>query len=116
MNFDMVNSVTSESGEPRDEFRVGNYVLRLLRPCEKTRKHLGLSRREFELLMWIGSGLKKREIAERMGVTPATADTFRRRAYAKLGVSSGSAAVTIVLAHLAGTDVEVQDFETANEC
>lgn len=111
MNFDMVNSVTSESGEARDEFRVGNYTLRLNRPCEKTRKHLGLSRREFELLMWIGAGLKKREIAERMGVTTATADTFRRRAYAKLGVTTGSAAVAIVSAHLAGTEVEAHDVE-----
>ncbi len=114
MNFDMVNTVTAECGEAHDEFRVGNYVLRLNRPCERTRKHLGLSRREFELLMWIGSGLKKREIAERMGVTPATADTFRRRAYAKLGVTTGSAAVAIVSAHLAGMEVEAQTFEVAD--
>ena len=106
MNFDMVKSVTSDSGEERSEFRVGNYVLQLNRSCEKTRRHLGLSRREFELLMWIGAGLKKREIAVRMGVTEATADTFRRRAYAKLGVSAGSAAVAIISAYLAGTEVD----------
>jgi DNA-binding CsgD family transcriptional regulator len=106
MKFDMVNSVVGDDDQERSEFRVGNYTLQLNRSCDKTRKHLRLSNREFELLMWIGAGLKKREIAGRMGVTPATADTFRRRAYAKLGVSSGSAAVAIISAHLAGTEVE----------
>lgn len=59
MKFDMVNSVVSDDDQERSEFRVGNYTLQLHRSCDKTRKHLRLSQREFELLMWIGAGLKK---------------------------------------------------------
>lgn len=110
----MVKTNTPAPERVIGDFRVGNFVLRSRRTCEQTRKHLGLSQREIELLMWVAGGLKKREIAERMGVATATADTFRRRAYAKLGVSSGSAAATIVSAYLAGTDVELSASEPAH--
>lgn len=56
--------------------------------------------------MHVSGGLTKHEIAAEMGVSPATADTFRRRAYAKLGVRTGSAAAAILTAFLAGTRVE----------
>ena len=87
-------------------FRVGNFALYSYRSCSETRAHFGLSRRELELIMLVASGFTKREIAKQMGVTPATADTFRRRAYLKLGVSSGAAAVAIVTTYLAGSQVE----------
>ncbi len=89
-------------------FTVGKYDLYGKRTCEEAREFLRLSNREMELIVWVGSGYTKRQIAERMGVSPSTADTFRRRAYAKLGVSTGSAAVAIVTTFLAGSRVAVQ--------
>lgn len=56
-------------------------------------------------MMWVCSGLTKNQIAQRMGVSPATVDTFRRRAYAKLGVGTSAAAASILTAFLAGTTV-----------
>jgi DNA-binding CsgD family transcriptional regulator len=72
-----------------------------------------LSNREVEVVLHIAGGLTKQEIADQMGVSPATADTFRRRAYVKLGVNSAAAAVAIVSAYLAGTRVEERMFEDA---
>ena len=103
----MVNNKEASQTRPRANFEVGNYVLQARRTCEQTRQHLGLSNREIELLMCIGSGLKKHEIAARMGVSASTADTFRRRAYAKLGVTTASAAVAIMVTYMAGSNVKV---------
>lgn len=101
--------------EPREEpfFRVGNFALFSHRNCEQARAHFGLSSREVEILMHVAGGFTKQEIAARMGVSPATADTFRRRAYVKLGVNSGAAAVAIICSYLAGTRVEARKFEDA---
>lgn len=103
MTFDKMNP-----GENADAscFRVGNFLLYPHRSCIEAREHLGLSHREIELLMWVSSGLTKKQIALRMGVSPSTADTFRRRAYAKLGVGTSAAAVAILSAFLSGTQVE----------
>ncbi|NQY15649.1 MAG: helix-turn-helix transcriptional regulator, partial [Henriciella sp.] len=87
-------------------FNGGRYSRYSHLTCREAREQLGLSNREVELLMWISSGLTKKQIAERMGVTSATVDTFRRRAYAKLGVRTGAAASAILAAFLAGTRVE----------
>jgi|GEM_PF-3205618 len=103
MTFDPSNSNADSDGH---YFNVGRYSLYSHRTCREAREQLGLSNREVELLMWISSGLTKKQIAERMGVTSATVDTFRRRAYAKLGVSTGAAASAILAAFLAGTRVE----------
>ena len=103
----MVNKKEASQGAPRADFSVGNNVSQARRTCEQTRQHLGLSNREIELLLCMGSGLKKHEIAARMGVTASTADTFRRRAYAKLGVSTASAAVAILVTYMAGSTVKV---------
>lgn len=101
--------IDAETGHPI--YTVGNYDLYSHRTCGQAREHLGLSYREMELLLWVGAGLTKRQIAEQMGVTPSTADTFRRRAYSKLGVSTGSAAVAIVTTFLAGSRVEAARLE-----
>lgn len=87
-------------------FRVGNFDLYPARNCAQARAHFGLSKRELEVVMHVSGGLTKLEIAAKMGVSPATADTFRRRAYNKLGVHTGSAAAAILTAYLAGTRVE----------
>ena len=93
--------------------RVGNFALFSHRNCQQARAHFGLSKRDVEVVLHIAGGLTKQEIADQIGVSPASADTFRRRAYAKLGVKSGAAAVAIVGAYLAGTRVEEQTFGNA---
>ena len=93
-------------------FQVGKFSLFSHRTCEQTREHFGLSSRETEIVLHIAGGFTKQEIAEKMGVSPATADTFRRRAYVKLGVNTGAAAVAIVTSYLAGTRVEVNEMKT----
>lgn len=85
---------------------MGNFALHSNRTCIEARERLGLSHRETELVILVGAGLTKNDIAKRMGVSSATADTFRRRAYAKLGVNNGSAAVAIMTAFLAGSRIE----------
>ena len=44
-----------------------------------------------------------------MGVSDSTADTFRRRAYQKLGVNSAAEAVAIISAYLSGCVLERVD-------
>jgi DNA-binding NarL/FixJ family response regulator len=101
----------AESG--RKSFLVGQYDLYAERSCEEARTYFGLSHREIELVMWVASGRTKREIADRMGVTPSTTDTFRRRAYTKLGVACGSAASALISAYLAGAVVERRTIDGA---
>lgn len=108
MISDMVKEDAGVQPTEAQAFQVGNFALHFKRTLEEARKRLGLSNREVELLKWISVGLKKREIAEKMGVTPATADTFRRRAYAKLGVGTGAAAIAILNAYLAGAEIETR--------
>ncbi len=102
---------TSDRPREMSAFRVGNFALFPTRNCQQAREHFGLSQREVELVMHVGRGLTKQEIADRMGVSPATADTFRRRAYVKLGVHTGSAAASIIAAYLAGSRVEARAAE-----
>ena len=111
MILEMVNKTDCTQTAKQQDFQVGNFVLRARRSIEDVRDHLGLSGREMELLICVAAGLKKREIAARMGVTTATADTFRRRAYAKLGVGTGAAAVAIMSTCLAGAEVEERTLE-----
>lgn len=110
MTFDIKDSC-ADSGD--NCFTVGNYDLSpQRRPCD-ARAHFGLSHREVELLVWVGAGLTKNQIAKRMGVSPSTADTFRRRAYVKLGVGTSAAAIAILFSFLSGTEVEPSDLVPA---
>lgn len=102
---------TPDQRDQGETYLVGNYALYATRTCDQARDHFGLSQRELETVLHVGGGLTKQDIAERMGVSSATADTFRRRAYAKLGVHTGSAASAIITAFLAGTRVEERGYE-----
>ncbi len=102
-----------QARDDANSFRVGNFDLFSRRNCVQAREHFGLSHREIELIMHVAGGATKNEIADLMGVTSATTDTFRRRAYVKLGVKSGTAAVAIICSFLAGTRVEERAPENA---
>ncbi len=110
MTFDKIESCAN-SGEVC--FKVGNYGLSPQRTPNEARTHFGLSHREVELLIWIGAGLTKNQIADRMGVSPSTADTFRRRAYVKLGVGTSAAAIAILFSFLSGSQVEQSELVPA---
>jgi DNA-binding NarL/FixJ family response regulator len=57
--------------------------------------HLGLTRREAELLTLLGQGTSPRAAAERMGLSNETVRTHTRNLYRKLGVSDRATAVSI---------------------
>jgi DNA-binding NarL/FixJ family response regulator len=57
--------------------------------------HLGLTRREAELLSLLGEGLPPRDAAVRMGLSAETVRTHTRNLYRKLGVNDRAAAVAI---------------------
>ncbi len=57
--------------------------------------HLGLTRREAELLTLLAEGLTPRQASEKMGVSPETVRTHARNLYQKLDVSDRAAAVVV---------------------
>jgi ATP/maltotriose-dependent transcriptional regulator MalT len=61
-----------------------------------------LSRREEEVLRLLGDGLSNREIAERLFISPKTAEHHVGRIYAKLGVSSRGEAAAYAVRNLGG--------------
>ena len=57
--------------------------------------HLGLTRREAELLALLGQGISPGEAAEQLGVSSETVRTHTRNIYRKLGVGDRAAAVAV---------------------
>lgn len=57
--------------------------------------HLGLTRREAELLALLGEGITPRDAARRMRLSPETVRTHTRNLYRKLDVNDRAAAVAI---------------------
>jgi DNA-binding NarL/FixJ family response regulator len=64
-----------------------------------SRTAYGLTRREFEVLELLASGLTNRVIAERLHVTTRTVDTHVSRILSKLGVSTRAAATAFAHRH-----------------
>lgn len=61
-----------------------------------------LSRREVEVLRLLGEGLSNREIAERLFISPKTAEHHVSRIYGKLGLSTRAEAVAYAVRNLGG--------------
>jgi DNA-binding NarL/FixJ family response regulator len=61
-----------------------------------------LSRRELEVLRLLTEGLSNREIAERLFISPKTAEHHVSRVYAKLGVSTRAEAAAYAVRNLGG--------------
>jgi len=53
-----------------------------------TAGRVGLTPRERQLIGFVRTGLRNREIAERLGVTEGTVKTYLHSVFEKLGVSS----------------------------
>ena len=61
-----------------------------------------LTRREKEVLRLLADGLSNREIAERLFISPKTAEHHVSRIYAKLGVSTRPEAAAYAARNLGG--------------
>ena len=59
----------------------------------------GLSRREVEVLQLAARGLTTREIADRLYISPKTADHHIQHVYTKIGVSTRAAAALWAIQH-----------------
>jgi LuxR family transcriptional regulator len=71
-----------------------NHIVNLkLITLPRTDKRGGLTARQREALEWVGEGKSYREIAQIMGVTPATVEKHLRLARAKLGVDTTAQAI-----------------------
>ncbi len=64
-------------------------------PDEKRREHLGITRREFEILELIAQGMSNREIAEKLYVSENTVKTHSSRVFDKLGAKRRTQAVQL---------------------
>lgn len=63
-----------------------------LKPDADALTHLGLSRREAEVLSWVAAGKTNRSVAAILGISPRTVQHTLERIYRKLGVESRTAA------------------------
>ncbi|HLZ63424.1 MAG TPA: LuxR C-terminal-related transcriptional regulator, partial [Ktedonosporobacter sp.] len=61
--------------------------------------HLGLTRRELDVLQYLAEGLSNKEIAERLTLSVVTVNSYLRTIYSKLGVTSRTAAARYALDH-----------------
>jgi putative nucleotidyltransferase with HDIG domain len=59
----------------------------------------GLTDREVEVLRLLARGMSKRQVAERLVISPATADHHARHIYDKIGVSTRAAATLFAMQH-----------------
>jgi two-component system response regulator DctR len=66
-----------------------------------------LSRREFEVIDAVASGLQNRDVAAHLSISPRTVEVHRSNAYDKLGVRS-SAELTALLAQAPGALAELR--------
>lgn len=61
-------------------------------PEERLREEFGLTRREAEVLIWIGRGKSNKDIAEILALSPRTVNKHLEQIYTKLGVENRTAA------------------------
>jgi DNA-binding CsgD family transcriptional regulator len=67
-------------------------------PYEVAPRHAeALTRREFQVLALISSGLTTAQIADRLGISAKTVEGKRQTLYSKLGVQNQSAAVAVAI-------------------
>jgi DNA-binding CsgD family transcriptional regulator len=72
------------------------------------RRPLGLTAREREVLALVAQGHRNAQVAAALWISPATVGKHLENAYAKLGVTTRTAAVRLVHEHDAGDIAEQQ--------
>ena len=68
-------------------------------PSKRHTGPAGLTAREIEVLALIARGASTRQVAQRLGIAPKTAETHVERIYAKTGASSRATATLFALRH-----------------
>lgn len=91
----------------QNDRRIGKYRFKERRTL--TSGDLGLSDRELETLQHILEERPMRLIAEQMGLSLHTVDTFKRRLFEKLGVTTLAGAAAIAAAFVSGAILTVDD-------
>ena len=84
LDADTVDAVLAAAGQPYGKRRSG--------PA-------GLTPREIEVLALIARGASTRQVAQRLAITPKTAETHIERIYAKTGASTRSTATLFAMQH-----------------
>jgi len=84
LDADAVDAVLAAAGQARGKRRTG--------PA-------GLTPREVEVLALIARGASTRQVAQRLSITPKTAETHIERIYAKTGASTRSTATLFAMQH-----------------
>jgi DNA-binding NarL/FixJ family response regulator len=84
LDADAVDAVLAAAGHSRGKRRAG--------PA-------GLTPREVEVLSLIARGASTRQVAQRLAITPKTAETHIERIYAKTGASTRSTATLFAMQH-----------------
>lgn len=64
---------------------------------EILQKKLNLTKRESQVLFWVGNGKTNKEIAEILSMSPKTADKHLEQIYRKLGVDNRTSAASIAI-------------------
>lgn len=83
-----------QGGAPIDP-RIASYILQTLRgKPKKAEEERALSEREVEILILLGEGLVKKEIAQKLKISAHTVDNHIRHIYEKLHVPNAPAAVS----------------------
>ncbi len=70
-----------------------------LGPMQPARRLLDLTRRELEILVWIGSGADNEEMARRAGTSKRTIETHVGHIYSKLALRNRSQAILYAIRH-----------------
>jgi DNA-binding NarL/FixJ family response regulator len=76
---------------------IAHQVLGMFKQLARPQGQYGLTPRENEILEWMVEGLIKKEIADRLGLSPHTVDTHLRSIYSKLQVHTRTGAVSKAL-------------------
>jgi HD-GYP domain-containing protein (c-di-GMP phosphodiesterase class II) len=84
LDADAVDAVLAAAGQARGKRRTG--------PA-------GLTPREIEVLALIARGASTRQVAQRLSITPKTAETHIERIYTKTGASTRSTATLFAMQH-----------------
>lgn len=91
---------SARRGEVFISRRVSGRVIEQLRRPRKERTGLAaLSARELELLRLLGAGLGLQEAAQRLGVSPSTASTYRARLLEKLSLEGTAGLIRFAIEH-----------------
>lgn len=86
-----------------DALRIGRYDVAIRHAPD--RGELGLSGREWDVLIHLMNGFATPAIAKKIGVSPHTVDTYRRRIYDKLEVDSAASASALCMAFQIGATI-----------